>query len=152
MPLTDDVSQLGDDCKMYIDILGAEAGTWAEVGVVIDDTDSFDRRTVDSVCRGDAEIKSHVGKPKFEESGNLLFKRNDTVYEALRDAAHANTPIGVALMNGGITVVGAEGWWRDMRISKWAESRGDNDTVKVAFAMMTDAGSAYVSVFKQITA
>lgn len=153
MPLIDDVSQLGEDCEMSVDVAGAEQGSWVTVGAVIDDSDTFERNTADSICRGDAEVKQHVSsKAKFEESGNLLFKRNDTAYEALRDAAHANTSIGVALMNGGIAVVGAEGWWRDMKISRWNESRPDGDTIKVAFTMVTDADSAYVSVYKQITA
>lgn len=152
MPLADDVSQLGEECKMYVDSAGAEQGSWAAVDAVIDDSDSFTRREADSICRGDAEIKTHVGKPKFTNSGNILFKRNDTQYEVLRDAAYANTTIGIALMNGVITEVGAEGWWRDMKITQWNETRPDGDTVKVAFSMVTAADSAYVSVFKQITA
>jgi hypothetical protein len=152
MPLTDDVSQLGDDCYMYVDASGAEGSSWAACGVVIDDNDTLERRTADSNCREDVEIKQHVGKPKFEESGNLLFKRNHTEYEILRDAARNNTSIGVALMNGIITEIGAEGWWRDMKITRWQESRPDGDTIKVAFTMVTDASSTYVSVYKQITA
>lgn len=150
--MTDDVSQLGDDCKMYVDSAGAEGGSWALVDVIIDDSDTNERVTADSNCRGDVEIKQHVGKPKFEESGNLLFKRNDTNYEILRDAYLANTTVGIALMNGVITDIGAEGWWRDMKITKWNETRPEGDTIKVAFTMVTAADSAYVSVYKQITA
>lgn len=151
MALTDDVTQLGDDCFLYVDVLGAEVGTWAEVDTIIDDSDTFERVTADSNYRGAAEIKQHVGKPKFEESGNLIFKRNDPNYEALRDAARDNTNLGVAIMNGPITTIGAEGWWRDMKITRWNESRPEGDTIKVAFTMVTNAGSAYVSVYKQIT-
>ena len=146
------MSQLGDDCKLYYDLSGAEAGTWVEADVIIDDGDTFERRVADSNCRGDAEIKQHVGKPKYELSGNLLFKLNDTEYEALRDAAHANTSIGIAVMNGAIATVGNEGWWRDMKFSQWNETRPDGDTVKIAFTLVTDASSTYVSNFKQVSA
>ena len=152
MPLVDDISQLGEECKMYVDAGGAEDSAWSEVACIIDDSDSLTYREADSVCRGDVEIKTHIGKPKFTTSGNLLFKRNDTEYEILRDAAQAKTVIGVALMNGTITEVGAEGWWRDMQITQWNESRPDSDTIKVAFTMVTSADSVYVSTFKQIIA
>ncbi len=141
---------LGDDAVMYYDVAGAEQGSWGEADVVIDDSDTFERRTAESNCRGDAEIKQHVGKPKFEITGNLKFKLNDTNYEALRDAVHNNTSIGIARMNGDITTSGNGGWWRDMRFSRWSESRPDGDIIKVAFTLVTDASSSYVSVFKQI--
>jgi hypothetical protein len=138
---------LGDDFKFYYDILGAEIGTWALADAIIDDADSFERRTAESNCRGDVEIKTAVGKPKFEESGTLLFKKSDTGYEALRDAAQANTNLGIALYDGLIATSGNEGWFRDMRFSSWAETRPDGDTVKVAFTLVTNADSTYVSNF-----
>lgn len=145
-------SRLGDDMKMYYDLSGAEQGTWVEADVIIDDSDTFERRTAESNCRGDAEIKTHVGKPKYELSGTLLMKAEDTEYEALRDAAHGNDSIGIATMNGAIATVGSEGWWRDMKFSQWNEQRPDGDTVKISFTLVTDASSTYVSNFKQVTA
>jgi len=144
------MSQLGDDCKLYYDTSGAEAGSWVEADVIIDDGDTFERRTAESNCRGDAEVKEHVGKPKYNLSGTLLFKFGDTEFVALQSAAQANTSLGIAVMNGAIATSANKGWWRDMKFSQWNENRPDGDTVKVSFTLVTDADSSYVSNFKTI--
>jgi len=143
-------SQLGDDCKLYYDVLGAEVGSWVEADVIIDDGDTFERRTAESNCRGDVEVKVHVGNPKYTLSGTLLFKFGDTEDDALLAAVQANTNLGIAVMNGNIATSGNEGWWRDMRFSQWNETRPDGDTVKITFTLTTNAASAYVSNFKTI--
>ena len=141
---------LGDNSKFYYDGGGAESGSWVEADMIIDDGDTLERRTAEANTRGDVEIKTHVGKPKYELSGTLLFQLNDAQYEVLRNSAHNNTTIGIAVMNGTVSTSGNEGWWRDMKFSNWNETRPDGDTVKIAFTLVTDASSTYVSNFKQV--
>lgn len=144
-------SQLGEECKLYYDVAGAEVGSWVEADVIIDDGDTFERRTAESNCRGFTEVKEHVGKPKYTLSGTLLFQFGDTEFTALQAAAQANTNLGIAVMNGAIATASNKGWWRDMRFSQWNETRPDGDTVKVAFTLVTNASSSYASNFKTIS-
>ena len=141
---------LGDDCKLYYDLAGAEQGSWVEADVVMDDGDDDNRVTAKANCRGFAEIKTHVGKSEYSLSGNLLLVKGSTALEALRGAYQANTSLGIAVMDGDIATSGSKGWWRDMKLTKWSESRPEGDVVKVAFELATDAGSSYVSNFKTI--
>jgi hypothetical protein len=138
-------SALGDNAKFYYDTTGAEVTAWTEATVVIDDTDSLEFVTAESNCRGDAEKTMHVGKPSHKVSGTLLFKHGSgdgAKYRALRDAAHAKTVIGVAIMSADITHVGSEGWFRNMQFSKWELQRPDGDTIKVSFELVVAAVAA----------
>lgn len=142
-----DGSVLGDDCKMYYSATLGGSGSVTEIPVIIDDTISSERRKAESNCRGDSEISEHVGKPKHTISFTMLVKRNTpgTTYTALRTAYMANTVLAYALTTGDITHIGQHVFRLEGQISKWEETRGDNDTVKVSGEITKAASSTYAS-------
>ena len=106
MPNAADGSVLGDDCKLYYSATLGGAGTLTEIPVVIDDAIASERRSVESNCRGDAEISEHTGKPKYSFTANMLFKRGTpgTTYAAMRTAYTAGTIHHYALASGTVTL------------------------------------------------
>jgi len=138
---------LGDNAKLYIDVTGAEVTAWTELTVIIDHTLSSERVTAESNCRGDAEKGVSVGKPMHALSGTMLFKKSTagTTYRACRDAYNANTSVGIASMSEDIVTVGSEGWFLDMKFSKFEISYPDGDNISVSFDLVKDADSTYAS-------
>ena len=147
MPTAADGSVYGDNCKMYYSATLGGAGALTEIPVVIDDSIASERRTAESNCRGDAEIKTHVGKPKHTISGNMLMKRGTpgTTYLALKTAYMANTVLHWALATGTITDIAEHVFRMEGRLAKFEETRADNDSVKVAFEIQPDPISTYAS-------
>lgn len=149
MPTVLDGSVLGDECKLYFSATLGGAGTLTEVPVVIEDTISSERRSAESNCRGDSEIKEHIGKPKHSISGTMLFKRGTpgASLATLRTAYMANTMLHWASASGTIADEGQHVFRFEGKLKKWEQSNGDNDTVKVAFEIAPDPGSTYASVW-----
>ena len=147
MPNAADGSVLGDDCKMYYSATLGGAGSLTEIPVIIDDTIGSERRKAESNCRGDAEISEHVGKPKHTISFTMLVKRGTpgTTYLAMKTAYMAGTIHHYALATGTITDVGQHVFRLEGQISKWEETRGDNDTVKVSGEITKAAANTYAS-------
>lgn len=142
-----DGSVLGDDCKMYYSATLGGAGSLTEIPVIIDDTIGSERRKAESNCRGDAEISEHVGKPKHTISFTMLVKRGTpgTTYLAMRTAYMSGTIHHYALATGTITDIGQHVFRLEGQISKWEETRGDNDTVKVTGEITKAAANTYAS-------
>ncbi len=138
-----------DDCKLYYNLTGGSGGTWVEIPVVVEDTVSGERRTSESVCRGDDEVGEHVGKPKFSISGTLLAKRSTpgATYTALRGAFVANTRLGFCAATGAKTTSGEHTFTFEGKLKKWEEARADNDSVRVSFEIARDASSTFDSEF-----
>lgn len=140
-------SVYGDECKLYYSATLGGAGSLTEVPVVIDDEQASERRGAESNCRGDTEIKEHVGKPKHSLSGTMLLKRTTpgTAYAALKTAYFANTVLAYAVATGDVTINDQHVFRFEGRIKKWSETHPDNDTVKCSFEIMPDPESSYAS-------
>ena len=153
MPNAADGSVLGDDCKLYYSATLGGSGTLTEIPVVIDDAIASERRSVESNCRGDAEISEHTGKPKYSFTANMLFKRGTpgTTYAAMRAAYTAGTIHHYALASGTVTDVGQVLFRIEGRIKSWNETRPDNDTVKVAIEVAKAADNSYASNYSTVS-
>lgn len=137
-----------DDAKLYYNLSGASGGTWVELVCSIEDTISIERRkSGDVVCRGDAEVGEHVGKPKWTLSGRILAKKATpgVTYTAMRAAVLANTKLGICASSGDKAVADNWNYFSEMKISKWEESRADNGYIEVSWEAVRDAGSTYDS-------
>lgn len=147
MPNAADGSVLGDNCQLHYSATLGGAGALTEVPVVIDDSISSERRSVESNCRGDAEVKELIGKPKHSISANLLFKRGTpgASFLALRDAYVNATVLHFALTSGAIADIGQHVFRLEGQLKSWNETRGDNDTVKVAVEIVPVASNSYAS-------
>lgn len=149
MPTAADGSVMGDNCKTYYSATLGGAGTLTEIPVIIDDTISSERRTAESNCRGDAEVKTHVGKPKHSLTGTILMKRGTpgATYLTLKTAYMANTILHFAVATGTVTDSAEHVFRMEGRFSKWEESRAENDSVKVSFEIQPDPVSTYASAW-----
>lgn len=147
MPTASDGSVMGDNCKTYYSATLGGAGVLTEIPVIIDDTVSSERRTAESNCRGDTEVKTHVGKPKHSLSGSMLHKRGTpgTAYLAMKTAYMANTTLHFVLATGTVTDTAEHAFRMEGKFSKWEESRAENDSVKVSFEIQPDPSSSYAS-------
>jgi hypothetical protein len=153
MPNVADGSVLGDDCKLYYSATLGGAGALTEIPVVIDDAINSERRSVESNCRGDAEISEHTGKPKYTLSVNMLFKRGSpgTTYAAMRAAYTAGTVHHYALASGTVTDVGQVVFRLEGRIKSWNETQPDNDTKKVSIEIAKAADNSYASNYSTVS-
>ena len=147
MPTASPGSVLGDDCKLYYSATLGGAGALTEVPVSIDDTISSERRTAESNCRGDAEVSTHVGKPKYSITGSILFKRGTpgATFLTMRAAYAAGTTLHFALASGTVTDVDQHVFRLEGKFSRWEEARADGDTVKVSFEIQRTPDSTYAS-------
>lgn len=153
MPTAADGSVYGDNCKTYYSATLGGAGVLSEIPVIIEDTIASERRTAESNCRGDAEVKMHIGKPKHSITGSLLVKRGTVgaTYLALKTAYMAGTTWHWAFATGTITDINEHVFRMEGKISKFEESRPDNDTVKVTFEVQPDAASSYASAWSVVS-
>lgn len=140
-------SRLGDDCKLYYSATLGGSGTLTEIDCVIDDEISSERRTADSNARGDAEIKTLVGKPKHSLTGNMQVRVGSpgVAYLAMKAAYFAKTVLHFAATTGDITLVGQQVFRFEGQITKWTESRPDGGQTQVAFEIMPTSASTYAS-------
>ncbi len=147
MPTAAPGSVLGDDCKLYISATLGGSGALTEVPVSIDDTISSERRTAESNCRGDAEISTHVGKPKHTVSGSLLLKRGTVgaTFATLRAAYAAGTTLHFVFATGTSTDVDQQLFRMEGKFSRWEQANADGDTVKVSFEVQRTPDSTYAS-------
>lgn len=147
MPTVLDGSVLGDEAKAYLSATLGGAGALTELPLVIEDTISSERRSAESNCRGDAEIKEHVGKPKHMLSGTLLFKRGTpgATLSTMRTAYMSGTMLHWAIASGDITHEGQHVFRFEGKLKKWEQTNGDNETIKVAYEIAPDPGSTYAS-------
>jgi len=140
-------ARMGDDCKLYYSATLGGSGSLTEVDCSIDDEFASERRTADSNSRGDAEIKTLVGKPKHSLTGNLQTRVGSpaTAYLAMKTAYFAKTVLHFAIATGDITHVGQQVYRFEGQITKWTESRPDGGAVQVAVEIMPSAASTYAS-------
>lgn len=153
MPAAPDGSVLGDDCKLYYSATLGGAGTLTEIPQVIDVTATSERRSVESNCRGDAEVMEHTGKPKHSFTATLLVKRGSpgTAYAALRAAYMAGTVHHYAISSGTITDTGNYVMRIEGRIKRFEETQPDNDTVKVSMEIAKAADNSYATAWSVVT-
>jgi hypothetical protein len=140
--------RLGDDAKMYYSATLGGAGALTEVDCVIDDEISSERRSAESNVRGDAEVRTILGKLKNSITANLQVRVGSpgVNYLVLKNAYFANTVLHFALCTGDILLSGNQTFRMEGQISKWTESRPDGDTVKVAIEIVPAAiGTVYNS-------
>jgi hypothetical protein len=147
MPAAADGSVYGDDCKFYYSATLGGAGTLTEVPVIISDSVNTENRSAESNCRGDAEIKEHIGKPKHSISGQMLFKRQTpgATYLTLLTAHAAKTTLHFALASGTITDTGQHVFRCEGKFKSFTQNRGDNETVTVDFEIVPTPDSTYAS-------
>lgn len=154
MPAAADGSVLGDNCQLHYSATLGGAGALTEVPVVIDDSISSERRSAESNCRGDSEIKELLGKPKHSISANLLFKRGTpgATFLTLQNAYVNGTVLHFALTSGAIADTGQHVFRMEGQIKSWNITRGDNDTVKVAIEIVPVASNTYASNWSVVSA
>lgn len=147
MPNAADGSVYGDDCKLYYSATLGGSGALTEVPVIISDSINSERRSAESNCRGDAEIKEHIGKPKHSISGQILLKRNTpgATYLTLLTAYEDKTTLHLALATGTITDIGQHVFRCEGQFKSFTQNRGDNETVVIDFEFVPTPDSTYAS-------
>jgi hypothetical protein len=133
----------GDDAKLYYSATLGGAGAVTELDAVIDDAVNSERRSTEVVYRGSAEVQELIGKAKNTITGTLQALVSDTAYLAMRSAYWAKTTLAFAASTGDITHINAQVIRLEGKLKSWNETRGDNDSVKVAFEIVKTPDSTY---------
>lgn len=135
----------GDDAKLYYSATLGGAGALTDIGCVVDDSLSRERRTSEVVYRGAVEVMEHVGKCKTSISGTLmvLIGTPGVTYLILKAAFHAKTTLHFSAATGDITLSGAQSTDFEGKIKSWSESRPDNGNVTVSFEIVKTPDSSF---------
>jgi hypothetical protein len=143
--------RLGTDFKLYLDPSGVGGSSWTEFTYIEDNTLGLERNVAEIANRASDWIKVLTGKRKATVSFTATFKLGNTQYEALRDAFHNNTDIGIAVMSGTITDAGEEGLQADCKVTKFERAEPLQDAVKCNVELMPSAESTTEPAYSEIS-
>jgi len=124
----------GKDFKLYYDPDGVNASSWTEATNIKDLTLNLEKSTDDVTVRGSggwrqmaAAIKD--GSTEFE----MVYDPTDPAFIAFNDAFFDDSKnvIGVAVMDGDITVSGKQGLKADMQVSNFTVTQPLEEAGKV---------------------
>jgi hypothetical protein len=141
----------GIDGKLYFCSAGI-GGTpvWTEIKNVQNLNTAASHSKHDVTTRGNGGFRAQAAILK--EIGlefDMIHDPADTGYTTLRDAFAAKSVIGIAVMNGDITVAGTEGIWFDAQVMKW-ERNEDYDKPMMMKVGLEPTYSANPPVLKTI--
>lgn len=110
--------KLGMDAKLYYCVAGIGATpTWTELTNVKNVTLNLQKGESDVTTRANNGWKASAttlkeGSVEFE----MIWNTGDAGFTAVQTAWMNNTLIGLAVMDGGVAVVGSQGLWADCNI------------------------------------
>jgi hypothetical protein len=121
----------GKLCKAYVDVDGSIATpTWVEAGKIQGLTKTEGRNVVEIAERAEDEVLVLLSHKTREISFELTRRPGNAVYDAIEDAFEAGTKIGVAIMSGGIAVVGSRGYQAEVYVTQFDDDQGHESSTR----------------------
>lgn len=125
-----DDEPLGFECKAYLNSASHASPTWGEMKHMRSGNVNETWSEADASRRGfGSEKVSRPARITREITFQILPKKSDPVYVAIRNAAHARTFLEFAFMNGSITTPGNEGLRGTFCITNFSRNEADEDQV-----------------------
>lgn len=123
-------TRVGFECKLYRLSTGTRAAWPAtgaptglnEVTIARDVTLAIEKGEADVSRRGSAWKLTRGALKDASVEFNLVLRKGDTEYEAIRDAFINGTPLALAVLDDGSATAGAEGLWADWEVLKFSRN------------------------------
>jgi hypothetical protein len=127
---------LGKDAKLYRNTGSYGSPAWNEIPNVKDLSLPFELGEADVSTRGYGSWKARIGTlGDLELTFDTVYDPTDADVTALRDAFFARTIIGMAIMDGDITVSTTKGFRADMQVFGFEQSQNLEDAQRVSVTM-----------------
>ncbi len=125
--------KFGIDAKLYFCAAGiGGTPTWTELSNVKNVTLNLTKGEADVTTRANNGWKATAGTLK---EGSIEFEMvwdtADAGFTAIQEAYFANTPIGIAAMDGPIETVGSQGLWADCMIADFSREEPLEEAISV---------------------
>ena len=143
--------KLGLDAKLYYCVAGiGGTPTWTELTNVKNVTLSLQKGEADVTTRANSGWKATAatlkeGSIEFE----MVWDTADAGFTAIKNAWFNNTNVGLAVMDGGVAVVGSQGLWADCAIIDFSRDEPLEDAMSVKVSAKPTS-SANAPVWKTI--
>ncbi|MGE4157705.1 MAG: phage tail tube protein [Planctomycetota bacterium] len=125
--------KLGMEGKLYFDPSGVGGSTWTEMPNAKDVTLNLEKGEADVTTRANQGWRATIGtlrdaSVEFE----MIWDTADAGFAAIKDAFLNGTPIGLAIMDGGIALAGSQGLQANFSITNFSRSEPLEESMSVS--------------------
>jgi TP901-1 family phage major tail protein len=125
--------KLGLDAKLYRNTGTPGAPTWVELTNVKDLTLNLDASEADVTTRGNAGWRATLAALKDASiEFEMVWDTADAAFTAIKDAFFGSTSVEFAVMDGDITIAGAQGLRAEMSITNFSRSEPLEEAISVS--------------------